>query len=188
MFSYRQTIYIFLEDRNCWRMQFFCSIFVTIVEQKSRLFYNIVYRCLKRIIFSFNTPAISFSSGWLITKECTFSSRICDNEICFLKFLQTKYFLWRKLSHKRQWLLHHQWMDNNFGLIRIPFPCSSSTGSSTRRFKSSGYHDWVLQTGAVIIRRGTHSFFTFRSTLGIILNAYGRPMFQFCIIAFVPWI
>ena len=161
MFSYRQTINIFLEDRNCLRMQFFCSIFVTAVEKTSRLFYDIVYRCLKRIIFSFITPAISFSSGWLITKECTFSSRICDNEICFLKFLQTKDFLWRKPSHTRQWLLHCQWMDNTFGLIRIPFPCSSSTGSSTRRFKSSGYHHSVLQTGAIIIRKETHSFFYF---------------------------
>ena len=37
-------------------------------------------------------------------------------------------------------------------------------------FKSSGNHGWVLQIGAIRIRRGTHSCVIFRSTLEIILK------------------
>ena len=35
--------------------------YVAIVEKESQLFYNIHYRCLKRINFSFKTPASPFS-------------------------------------------------------------------------------------------------------------------------------
>ena len=56
-----------------------------------------------------------------------------------------------------------------FGLSRFFFPWGSSTGSLTQRFKSSGYHAWVLQTGAMKIRRGTNCCFIFRRTLEIML-------------------
>ena len=79
MFSCMQTINIFMEGRNCWPMQIYCSIFVAIVEKESQVFYNILYRCLKWINFSFKTSASRFSPGWLIIRERAFSSGICDN-------------------------------------------------------------------------------------------------------------
>ena len=79
VFSDRRTINIFMEDKNCWPMQIYNSIFVTKLEKESQVFYNTLYRCLKRINFSFKTPASPFSPGWLVIKECVFSSGICDN-------------------------------------------------------------------------------------------------------------
>ena len=76
-----------------------------------------------------------------------------------------------------------------FRLIRIFVPCGRNIYSLTEWFKSSRYHGWVIPTGAVRFRRGTHSSLTFRSTTEITLkagNAYGRPMLQFCIIVSIP--
>ena len=51
----------------------------------------------------------------------------------------------------------------------MSFPCGSSTGSITERIKSSGHHYcWILQTGAIRIRRGTHSCLF----LGALLKSY----------------
>ena len=105
-------------------------------------------------------------------------------------FLHTRGFFFTQEgfpSHKRVFLTQEGFPETNqaasvnefssingwtifLGLFRISCPWGSSTGSLTLRFKSSGYHGWVLQTGAVKIRSGTHSCFIFRSTLEIILK------------------
>ena len=60
-------------------MQIYCSIFVPIVGKESQVFYNILYRYLKRINFLFKTLASPFSPVWLIIGECAFSTEIYDN-------------------------------------------------------------------------------------------------------------
>ena len=71
-FLYRQTTNIFMEGSNCWPMQIYCYIFVIIVEKETQIFYNILYMCLKRIIFLFKTPANPFFPCFLIIRERTF--------------------------------------------------------------------------------------------------------------------
>ena len=181
-----------MEGRNCWPMQIYCSIFVAIVKKESQVFYNILYRCLKRINFLFKTPTSPFSSGWLIIRECAFSSGICNNvrSVFSNSFTQEGFPEINQTASVNEFSTINGWTIF-FGLFRISCPWGSSTGSLTQRFKSSGYYGWVLQTGAIKIRRGTHSCFIFRSTLEIILkrgNAWGGPMFQFCINASVPWL
>ena len=139
------------------------SVFAAIVEKESQVFYNILYRCLKRINFSFKTPASLFSPGWLIIRECAFSSGICDNVRSVFRnsFTQQGFPETNQAASANEFSLINGWTIF-FGLI-VP-------GAATQRFKSYGYHGWVLQTGAIKIRRGTHSCFVFRSTLEIILK------------------
>ena len=99
----------------------------------------------------------------------------------FVKFFHTKKFSWNQPSHSaiNGWLIL-------FWTYQKNFTCGSRTGSLTDRFKSPEYHGWMLQFGAIRISLGTHSRFTFTSSLKIILkegNAYGRPMFQVSTIA-----
>ena len=60
-------------------MQIYCSIFVPIVGKESQVFYNILYRYLKRMKLLFKTLASPFSPVWLIIGECAFSTGIYDN-------------------------------------------------------------------------------------------------------------
>ena len=147
------------------------SVFAAIVEKESQVFYNILYRCLKRINFSFKTTASPFSLGWLIIRECAFSSGICDNvrSVFWNSFTQEGFPETNQAASVNEFSSINGWTIF-LGLFRISCPWGSSTGSLTQRFKSSGYHGWVLQTGAIKIRRGTHSCFVFRSTLEIILK------------------
>ena len=137
--SYRQTINIFLEGRNCWPLQIYCSIFVTIIEKKSQIFYNILYRCLQKVNFSFKTPASPFSSGRLIIRECAFSSEICDN----VRSVFWNPFTWKGFPETNQTTIVNEFSTIDgwtilLGLVRISFPYCSSTSSLTQRFKSSG--------------------------------------------------
>ena len=61
-----------MAGRNCWPMQIYCWVFITIFKKACQVFYNIHFRWLKRISFSFKTPTSPFSPGWLIIRECTF--------------------------------------------------------------------------------------------------------------------
>lgn len=134
-FFCKQTISIFVEVNNCWPMQFYFSIFVRIVEKKTQVFYKILYRCLGRN-FLLKTPASS--------KECVFLSGICDNvRIAFSNSFAQKIFPeTNQVANFDQFFTINEWTII-FGLIRICFPCGSSIGSLTERFKSSGYHGWV---------------------------------------------
>ena len=187
MFSYRQTINTFMEGRYWWPMQFF---FVTIFEKESRVFCNILYRCLKRIKVLFKTPASPFSPGCLFIRERVFSSEICDNvrSVFWNSFTRKCFPKTKQATSVSEFSTINRWIIP-FWLVKISFPCGSSTGLWKQRFKSSGNRDWVLQTGAIRMMRGTDSCFIFRSTNKILLkggDAYGRPMFQICIIASVP--
>ena len=61
-----------MAGRNCWPMQIYCWVFITIFKKACQVFYNTHFRWLKRISFSFKTPTSPFSPGWLIIRECTF--------------------------------------------------------------------------------------------------------------------
>lgn len=78
MFSYRQAK-IFMEDRNCWPVWIYCSTFVTIVKKESQIFYDTLYRCLKKTSFLLKKPTSLFTLGWLIIKASVFLSGIYDN-------------------------------------------------------------------------------------------------------------
>ena len=173
-----------MEARNCWPMQIYFSIFVSIVEKENQVFYKILY--LKRNNCLFKT----FYSGWLIIRECAFLSGICDNvrSVFWNSFARKGFPETNQVASVNQGFTTNGWT-MLFGLYRISFPCGSSIGSLTERFKSSGYHGWALQTSVIRVRRRTHFCSVFRRTLKIILKgrkAYGRPLFQFCIIASIP--
>ena len=170
-----------MEGRKGWSMQIYCSVFVTIVEKESQVFFNIPYKRLKRIKFLFKTTASSFSQGWLKIREFAFSSGVCDN----VWSVFWNFFTWKGFPEPTKPLVSG-WTILS-GLIRISLPCGSSTCFLTQRFKSSGYHSWVLQNGLIRIRRGTHSSFIFRSTPER-ENPYERPIFQFCINIYFLWL
>ena len=95
MFSYGETINIFMEGRNCWPMQISCSVFVTTIEKESQVFY---YRFLKRINFLFKTLASPFSPGWVIIKECAFLPGTCNN----IRSVFWNSFTWKGFSETKQ--------------------------------------------------------------------------------------
>ena len=143
----------------------------------------------EKINFSFETPASLFSPGWLIIRECAFSSGICDNvrSVFWNSFTQKGFPKTNQATSVNTFSTINRWTIV-FGLIRISCPWGSSTVSLTQRFKSSGYHGWVLRTGAIKIRRGTHYCFIFRSNLEIMLKGQMHKEDQFCIIASVLWL
>ena len=136
-------------------MQIYCSRFITMVRKESQIFYNILYRCLK--------PANPFSLGSNIIGESAFSSRICNKA----RNVFSNSFTRRGFSETSQATNFNEFSTINgwtilFGLARISFPSRNLTGSLTQRLKSSGYHDWVSETGVVRIKRGKHLCFIFR--------------------------
>ena len=123
MFSCRQTINIFMEGRNCSPMQIYCSIFVAIVEKESQVCYNILYRYLKRINFSFKTPATPFSPAWLIIRQCAFSSEIYDNvrSVFWNSFAQEGFPKTSQAASVNEFFTINEWTIF-FGLFRISCP------------------------------------------------------------------
>ena len=133
-----------------------------------------------------------FSPGWLMIRECVFSFASYDN----VRSVFWNSFTWKGFPETNQAVSVDEFSTINewtilFGLIRIYFSCGSSTGSLTQRFKSSGYHDCVLQTGAITIKSRTHSCFI----LGALLKSYRKwkmdtedPYSNFCFIVSVLWL
>ena len=92
------------ERQKVWIYYF---IFVTIIKKESQVFHNILYSCLKKINFSFRTPATPFPPGWLIISKCDFSSRIYDKKRSFFRgfFTRKGFSETKQLSMGRQYLL-----------------------------------------------------------------------------------
>ena len=150
MLSCRQIVNIFMENRNCWPMEIYCSIFVATTEKESQVFYNILNSCLKRIKFLFKTPASPFSPDWLIIRQCAFSSGICDNvrSVFWNSFTQEGFPDTNQAASVNEFSTINGWTIF-FGLNRISYSWGSSTGSLTQGLRVMGTmvgYSYLLQS------------------------------------------
>ena len=128
-----------MDGRTCWHMLIYGSIFVTIVVKESQIFYNILYRCLERIIFLFKIPASPNPPDWLIIRQWDFLSGIFVNlrMVFWNSWIQKDFHETNQSASVNEFSTINGWTIF-FVLIRIYFPWAAALISWHRGLRVLG--------------------------------------------------
>ena len=131
-----------------------------------------------------NKSGSSFSPSWLVIRECVILSWTCDN---------VRSVFWNFFTRKGFPATNQTASVNQFSTINGSLLMGGQYFLDLLLLFFGGALEKLLflveKTGEIRVKRGTHYYLIFWSTLEIILkggNGYKRSKFQFCIIAFVP--